>query len=503
MYPLCAQPPSVSDVSASHRWAAYLIGVIEAMLWSGPVFGWASLVHVLKTVGVYSHLCREFSAGVSRDESTNATLLAEDRVLLHDSSPSECPAQDQQFALIYTASVFLYGVPGFAIGYCLHHFGLACTRVLAGSMMVCGFVLLAFTSRQQPSFLWGAASLLSVGANTSRMAGLQLANFFPKRRNAALAVISGLYTPSAALFIILQYACEAGISWNHSCLAFAAAAAFILIATPLMPRHHVPFALEKEKTEGVQSPKTSLSNIPLKESLVSVSSFLYIYWLFSNLYTGTTFSVNFNSWINKFSQSVEETAHYSRMYGYANIMCIFSSPLPSLLVDAVTNKAQKGKTGLPKQLATAQAMATPMCLATVAVIVQGSMLLFQSPVAVYMGLALLVINRPACFSIGNPFVRTRFPAEHFNRMVGIQDTVISILALIQYPYFTWAQHQYYLAMGCFLAGLFLSFALPLHLCSKKYLLRVLHPEDNIAEEEGAKMYQLPAEFCSLQLLDQA
>lgn len=85
MYPLCAQPPSVSDVSASHRWAAYLIGVIEAMLWSGPVFGWASLVHVLKTVGVYSHLCREFSAGVSRDESTNATLLAEDRVLLHDS----------------------------------------------------------------------------------------------------------------------------------------------------------------------------------------------------------------------------------------------------------------------------------------------------------------------------------------------------------------------------------------------------------------------------------
>ncbi|XP_042876097.1 solute carrier family 43 member 3-like [Penaeus japonicus] len=502
MFPLCTQPRSVSDVSRTHRWLAYIIATIEAMLWSGPMFGWASLVHVLKTMGVYSHLCRGSAVGVDGDENLNATLQTANG-FLPNSPPPDCAARDQQFALIYTASVFLYGAPGFLIGYCLHHLGLAFTRVVGGSLMVGGFVLLSFTSQQTPSFLWGAAMLLSIGANTSRMAGLQLANFFPKRRDAAMSVISGLYTPSAALFIILQYACEAGYSWTYSCLAFAGAASFILLATPLMPRHHVPYTHDKEKTEEMQRHKTPPPSLPLQESLMSISSFLYTYWLFSNLYAGTTFSINFNSWINKFSRSVEETAHYSRMYGYANIMCIFSSPLPSLLVDAVTNNAQKGKSGLPKQLAIAQAMAIPLFLAIVMAIVQDSMLLFQSSAAVYVGLVFLIINRPTCFSVGNPFVRIRFPADHFNRMIGIQDTVISIMLLVQYPYFTWAQHQYYLAMGCFLVGLALSFTLPLHLCSKKYLSRVLQPEHHVVQEETAKMYQVPSEFCSLQLLSQA
>lgn len=73
-----------------------------------------------------------------------------------------------------------------------------------------------------------------------------------------------------------------------------------------------------EKTEEMQRHKTPPPSLPLQESLVSISSFLYTYWLFSNLYAGTTFSINFNSWINKFSQSVEESKleRYSAVLRY-------------------------------------------------------------------------------------------------------------------------------------------------------------------------------------------
>lgn len=53
----CSQPPSVGEMGRGRRWVVFTIGMIETMLWSGNIFGWASLVHVLKVQGVFSALC--------------------------------------------------------------------------------------------------------------------------------------------------------------------------------------------------------------------------------------------------------------------------------------------------------------------------------------------------------------------------------------------------------------------------------------------------------------
>ena len=54
---VCAQPSSLGTMSRGRRWAMFLVVMLETMLWSGTIFGWASLVHVLKLQGVYSNLC--------------------------------------------------------------------------------------------------------------------------------------------------------------------------------------------------------------------------------------------------------------------------------------------------------------------------------------------------------------------------------------------------------------------------------------------------------------
>lgn len=54
---VCAQPPTLGSMSRGWRLAVFSVGMMEAMLWSGTIYGWASLVHVLKLQGVYRNLC--------------------------------------------------------------------------------------------------------------------------------------------------------------------------------------------------------------------------------------------------------------------------------------------------------------------------------------------------------------------------------------------------------------------------------------------------------------
>ena len=54
---VCSQPSSLGAMSRGRRYFVFLVAMAETMLWSGTIFGWASLVHVLKVQGVYSNLC--------------------------------------------------------------------------------------------------------------------------------------------------------------------------------------------------------------------------------------------------------------------------------------------------------------------------------------------------------------------------------------------------------------------------------------------------------------
>ncbi|KAG0728103.1 hypothetical protein GWK47_033195 [Chionoecetes opilio] len=145
------------------------------------------------------------------------------------------------------------------------------------------------------------------------------------------------------------------------------------------------------------------------------------------------------------------------------------------MMDLLKRRFQKGKSGVMVDLAAVQAMIPPMVLVTLSVTLQTTMLLFRASWAVYLGLLCLMLNRPSCLAVGNPFVRARFPASHFNRLIGIQGTVLSLFTFIQYPHFTWAQHAYYLTFGLTVAAIIVGLSLPLHLLSKTYLRRVLPP----------------------------
>lgn len=74
MHSLCHQPDSLAQVSPGRRWFVFLVGMLESMVWSGTVFGWASLVHVMKLQGIYDNLCSNGDDDDDDGRVTNMTV---------------------------------------------------------------------------------------------------------------------------------------------------------------------------------------------------------------------------------------------------------------------------------------------------------------------------------------------------------------------------------------------------------------------------------------------
>lgn len=492
---LCQQPNSVEDISVTHRIIIYLIGIFEAITWSGCIFGWPQMLQVLKMNGIYSHLCETnvkgflFSNVTSQDQLQNDMTL-NSPVYLH------CPAQDERYALIYTVSCVLYSAPGILNGYSLHHFGLAATRVAAGLMMMGGFLCLSAITIESPDYLWGGAILISISGNTIRMSGLQFGSLFPKHCATATSVISGIFSASAAVFILFTYGSSAGLSWQSMCYIYAFAASFILVATVIIPLKHIPYAkvpvgsnLDEESRGKTSKEDTALKvkissanrkvnpekeqGISLLVSLFSYSNILFIYWYSINMVSVTIFTAFFNSWIHRISQNSEEALYYSRLFGYANMLCVFFSFLPGFVIGLMTKTFQKDSSGLCAHVAKVQALSLPKALVSITATIQISCLLFNQSWAVYLALLCLAITKPACNGVGMPFLRLRFPENHFNRLVGLQGTLTSALTMLQYAHFVWAQIHFYPAMISVIIFLLLGLCNPMHLLNKNYITKSL------------------------------
>ena len=97
------------------KYIAVVTAIFEPVLFSGLVFGWSSLVFVLKEEGIYSNLCQERNSTVGN--TTDVVLPT-------------CSAQDEMLQLAYTIAVTAIPIMNFFIGALFSKFGIRLTRLL-------------------------------------------------------------------------------------------------------------------------------------------------------------------------------------------------------------------------------------------------------------------------------------------------------------------------------------------------------------------------------------
>nr|XP_053639699.1 LOW QUALITY PROTEIN: equilibrative nucleobase transporter 1-like [Cherax quadricarinatus] len=435
----CQQDPQL-ELSLARRVTIFVIGVVESMLFAGTVFGWPQLVHVLKVEGLYSDLCHGFS--------TPSSLLPHAHTSLNTPTPphqafnntrchglnntfeisrshivgvEQCGPQDERFALIFTVAVGCYSVPGVLVGYLLHHAGLRVTRVSAGTMLTMGFLFLGMATKESPNWVFASMIFLALGGNQLRLSVMQFGDLFPLHRSTAISLLSGIYAASAALFIIFQYTASAGLQRSHVCWFLAALSTLSIFLTFLMPVHHIP-----------------------------VQDNLYIP---INLYS----------------------AHYyycppQRHYVYPSLCP--SRPSPS-----------SASSELRRRVMEVQAPFLPLLVTSLATTAMYMCIFIFHPAAIYISLVAMVLARPCTIAISTAYIRIRFPADHFNRLLGIYGTISSVLMFLQYPQFVWAQNMYYAAHAMVLALQVLSYMNPIHLLFTPLMRHAVILRDQLDEDQ--------------------
>ena len=98
------------------RYVLVVMAVIEALLFSGLVFGWANLVFILKSEGFWIELCPELNATFGGVQS---------------SVNQSCTPQDEILQAVFTVAAFVPNAVLVLIGFSIDRFGPRNMRFIA------------------------------------------------------------------------------------------------------------------------------------------------------------------------------------------------------------------------------------------------------------------------------------------------------------------------------------------------------------------------------------
>ncbi|NXS05871.1 S43A3 protein, partial [Oxylabes madagascariensis] len=230
------------------RLGTLLSGLLECGAFCGIIFGWASLVFVLKDLGYFEGLCQP-----SATPSPNLTL------------GSDCSGQDEQFSLVFTIGSFMNNFMTFPMGVVFDRFGTTAARLIAMipsprvttvpfiSLYTGGTLLVAFSTPEMAVLLFPAMSMLSVGGILLILTNMQVGNLFGNYRSIIITLYNGAFDSSSAIFLIIKLLYERGLSLRAMFLFLAACSTWHLLRTLfLMPRTRIPYPLPPDYDYGLQ-----------------------------------------------------------------------------------------------------------------------------------------------------------------------------------------------------------------------------------------------------------
>ncbi|RYP02221.1 hypothetical protein DL764_005901 [Monosporascus ibericus] len=171
------------QISQYTRVAQVVVGVISCMLASGITFGYAALKTILVDEKVYRDLC-------TKDE------LHEDVRI--------CYLQDQKLNLMFVVASVTANVTALPIGALLDRYGPRVSGIIGSFLLSIGAVFVA-SAPQLPfdAYITGYF-LLAFGGTFVFVPSFHLSNAFPKYQGLILALVTGAFDASAAVFLAFR-----------------------------------------------------------------------------------------------------------------------------------------------------------------------------------------------------------------------------------------------------------------------------------------------------------
>ncbi|XP_052010636.1 equilibrative nucleobase transporter 1-like isoform X2 [Xyrauchen texanus] len=361
-------------------WFTLVSGLVECLGFAGAVFGWASLVFVLKTEGYFSDLCV--------NATINGTII------------EDCRGQDEQLSLIFTISSFMNNFLLLPNGFLFDHFGTMVSRLLGISVYTTGMLLIAFSSPANSILLFPALSFIAVGGVLFFVTNIQVGNLFGKHRSTIITMYNGAFDSSSAVFLIIK------------------------------TEEEMPFKENSAKGQNTDKMEQSFKSCLLSWFFMWHMLWLSVMQLRHYLFIGTL-----NHMLNHLAGGDPGlVSRYTNAFAFTQLCGILCAPWNGLIMDRHKGKERKpGQSDheadlnaavLSLSLTALQCLLFSVCAATPILPLQ------------YLTFILEVLNRSFLYGGNAAFISVAFPPVHFGKLFGMVMALSAVVSLLQYPCFT-------------------------------------------------------------------
>jgi len=156
------------------------VTVVYCLFAAGVVFGYAAIKPVLKKEGAYRDVCAE------------SDLVSEDTCV------------EMHLNLMFTVAAVATNVAALPIGAILDHYGPRVCCLLGSAFLAVGSLLMSFEDRLPFDGLLFGYLFLALGGPFTYISSFQLSNAFPRNSGLILALLTGAFDASSALFLVYR-----------------------------------------------------------------------------------------------------------------------------------------------------------------------------------------------------------------------------------------------------------------------------------------------------------
>ncbi|XP_062405477.1 solute carrier family 43 member 3b [Sardina pilchardus] len=431
-------------------WLTFVTGLFECLCFAGAVFGWASLVFVLKGDGYFRQLCVNTT-------SSNGTYI-------------DCSEQDEKLSLIFTIASFMNNFLTLPNGFLFDRFGTMVTRLLGISIYTTGTMLIAFSNAALSIILFPALSCIAVGGILFLVTNMQVGNLFGSRRSTIITLYNGAFDSSSAIFLIIKLLHESGVSLQASFLFLSSCSVIHLLRTfLLMPRKHIPYPLPEDYTYGmscgqkrsysiegksanegnIQTPAAITEETALQEDSPSSQSkpdksfrscalswfFLWhLVWLSVMQLRHYLFIGTLNPMLNRLTAGDPAlVSTYTNAFAITQLCGVLCAPWNGLLMDR--HKGRARKPGESEHEADLQASILSLSLTALQCVLFSVCAASPLLPLQYLTFILQVLNRSFLYGGNAAFISVAFPPAHFGKLYGLVMALSAVVSLLQYPCF--------------------------------------------------------------------
>ncbi|XP_072420731.1 equilibrative nucleobase transporter 1-like [Chiloscyllium punctatum] len=474
------------------RLLTFATGLFECICFSGVLFGWASLVFVLKKEKYFTDLC---------DPVQNSSHHGVENGTMH------CDPQDERFTLLFTLGSFMNNFVTLPCGFMFDRFGTMATRFFGIFLYTTATLMIAFSHADTAVLLFPAVCLLAVGGILFLLTNMQVGNLFGRRRSTVITLYNGAFDSSSIVFLVVKVVYEAGLSLRNVFLFISCLSSIHIARTyVLLPRSHIPYPLpdgytygmqcegsgiltfrqavetssrvespkegegtegekdeQRDETEGGKAegqelpettegaslldpspkgPETSEEAIPSFKSCIFSRLFLtHLLWLSIVQLRHYLFIGMLNPLLTLLARSdTQLISTYTNAFAFTQFFGVFCAPWNGLLLDRHKRKAKPTETASSGSLALQRLIDLKATVLSLTITVT-QCVLFSLSAAIpvlpvqFLTFILQVINRAFLYGGHASFVAIGFPSCHFGKVFGTLMALSAVFSLLQYPCF--------------------------------------------------------------------